>query len=93
MRAACTRRGAGRAGAVASTYQIRWIELIRSQASYVPGTALWSAGVSAFTLILFDRSDRVYLWMGALFLLMLSMPASKSSRLTQVLSVSTPICD
>ena len=25
--------------------------------------------VVAFSLILFDRSDRVYLWMGALFLL------------------------
>ncbi len=26
--------------------------------------------VVAFSLILFDRSDRVYLWMGALFLLL-----------------------
>ena len=60
----------GEAGAVAASYQMRWLELIRSYASYVAPALLFGLlAVVAFTLILFDRSDRVYLWMGALFLL------------------------
>jgi hypothetical protein len=60
----------GEAGAVAAVYQVRWLELIRTYAS--AATLALVSGVLAvitFTLILFDRSDRVYLWMGALFLL------------------------
>lgn len=60
----------GAAGAVAAGYQMRWLELIRSIASYVAQALLFGLlALVAFTLILFDRSDRVYLWMGALFLL------------------------
>jgi len=60
----------GEAGAVAAGYQMRWLELIRAYAS-AAALALVSGllAVITFTLILFDRSDRVYLWMGALFLL------------------------
>ncbi|MGA2561650.1 MAG: hypothetical protein ABSF17_18425, partial [Terracidiphilus sp.] len=81
----------GEAGAVAATYQIRWIELIRSQASYVPPALLFGLlAVVAFTLILFDRSDRVYLWMGALFLLIAFYAGLEViADWTQVLSVST----
>jgi len=60
----------GEAGAVAAGYQMRWLELIRTYASDAALALLFGLlAVVAFTLILFDRSDRVYLWMGALFLL------------------------
>lgn len=49
--------------------QLRWLELIRA---YVPRPVLAAlylvVAVIAFSLILFDRSDKVYLWMGAVFL-------------------------
>jgi hypothetical protein len=80
----------GEAGAVAASYQIRWLELIRSDASYVPPALLFGLlAVVAFTLILFDRSDRVYLWIGALFLL-IAVYASLEviCNWTEVLSVS-----
>jgi hypothetical protein len=58
----------GEAGAVAAGYQMRWLELIRAYASAVAQALLFGLlAVVAFTLILFDRSDRVYLWMGTLF--------------------------
>jgi hypothetical protein len=60
----------GEAGAVAAGYQMRWLELIRAHASDAAEALLFCLlAVIAFTLILFDRADRVYLWMGALFLL------------------------
>jgi hypothetical protein len=60
----------GEAGAVAAGYQMRWLELIRSYAPFAAQALLFGLlAVVAFSLILFDRSDRVYLWMGALFLL------------------------
>ena len=60
----------GEAGAVAAGYQMRWLELIRAYASDAALALLFGLlAVVAFSLILFDRSDRVYLWMGALFLL------------------------
>lgn len=60
----------GEVDAVAAGYQIRWLELIRSYASDAAEALLFGLlAVVAFSLILFDRSDRVYVWMGALFLL------------------------
>jgi hypothetical protein len=60
----------GEAGAVTAGYQMRWLELIRAYASGAALALLFGLlAVVACTLILFDRSDRVYLWMGALFLL------------------------
>jgi hypothetical protein len=60
----------GEVDAVAAGHQIRWLELIRSFAFFAAEAVLFGLlSVLAFTLILFDRSDRVYLWMGALFLL------------------------
>jgi len=61
----------GEAGAVEAGYQMRWLELIRSFAPSAAQALLFGLlALVSFTLILFDRSDRVYLWMGALFLLL-----------------------
>jgi hypothetical protein len=60
----------GEAAAITAHYQMRWLKKIRANASLAFDALLFSLlGVVAFTLILFGRSDRVYLWMGALFLL------------------------
>ena len=60
----------GEVGAVAAGYQMRWLEVIRAYAKNAVEALLFGLlAVVAFSLILFDRSDRVYLWMGALFLL------------------------
>ncbi|MFZ0747436.1 MAG: HAMP domain-containing sensor histidine kinase [Terracidiphilus sp.] len=60
----------GAADAVAVNYQIRRLELFRSYAPFAVEALLYALlAVVAFSLILFDRSDRVYLWMGAVFLL------------------------
>ena len=60
----------GDAVAVAAGYQMRWLEVIRAYASLAAQALLFGLlAAMAFSLILFDRSDRVYLWMGALFLL------------------------
>jgi Stage II sporulation protein E (SpoIIE) len=66
----------GEAGAVTAGYQTRWLELIRAEAfSAVLALIFGPLAVVAFSLILFDRSDRVYLWMGALFLLVAAVNA------------------
>jgi hypothetical protein len=60
----------GERGEVAAGYQMRWLELIRAYASFAVQALLFGLlSVVAFSLILFDRSDRVYLWMGSFFLL------------------------
>jgi hypothetical protein len=60
----------GKVGAVAAGYQVRWLEQIRALAWAAADALLFGLlAVVGFTLILFDRSDQVYLWMGALFLL------------------------
>jgi hypothetical protein len=64
----------GNAGAVSAGYQLRWLELIRTQIiAAVEGLLfLLLAGV-AFSLTRFDRSDPVYVWMGAIFLLVAAL--------------------
>ena len=54
---------------VTAANQNRWLELVRAYASAAIEALLFLplAAVS-FSLILFDRSDRVYLWMGTFFL-------------------------
>jgi signal transduction histidine kinase len=60
----------GEAGAMAAGYQTSRLELVRLYAPYAIEALLFALlAVVAFSLILFDRSDRVYLWMGAVFLL------------------------
>ena len=59
----------GEAATVAAAYQMSWLELIRGyalSAAQIPLLGLMA--LLAFTLILFDRTDSVYLWMGGLFL-------------------------
>jgi hypothetical protein len=66
----------GEVGAVAAGYQIRWLELVRAYTSEVAGALLFGIlTLVAFSLILFDRSDRAYLWMGTLFLLIATSSA------------------
>lgn len=60
----------GEAATVTVEYQLRWLELIRSYLlSSVEALLYALLAVVAISLILFDSSDRVYLWMGAVFLL------------------------
>jgi len=70
----------GEAAAVKAGYQMRWLELIRAYVYSAVEFLLFSLlAVLAFSLILFDRSDRVYLWMGSLFLLLAVNAASLPS--------------
>jgi len=70
MRVASTRAGAGEAGAVSAGYQLRWLELVRAYLPSAIEAHLYALlHIVAFSLILFDRSDRVYLWIGSVFLL------------------------
>jgi len=81
----------GEAGAVTAGYQTRWLELIRAYASAAVEALLFGLlAVVAFSLILFDRSDRVYLWMGALFLLIaINGALSVIGTWTEVQSIPT----
>jgi len=59
----------GEVDAVAARHQMRWLELVRSYAlSPVQALMFGLLGLVACSLVLFDRSDRVYLWIGALLL-------------------------
>ena len=60
----------GEAGTVDAEYQTRWLELIRSYAT-TPIFVLLDLllALTAFCLAFFDRSDRVYLWMGGVYLI------------------------
>jgi hypothetical protein len=61
----------GDAAAVASDYQLRWLALVRAYSMDVALGLLFALlSIVAFSLILFDRTDRVYLWIGAAFLLL-----------------------
>lgn len=59
----------GELSAVTAQYQIKWDELYRSYLGSLLEAALFTLlGVVAFSLMLFDRTDRVYLWIGFLLL-------------------------
>ena len=60
----------GEAGAVTAGYQLRWLEVVRAYLPFAIQAHLYALlAIVAFSLILFDRSDRVYLWIGTVFLL------------------------
>ncbi len=60
----------GEAGAVTAGYQLRWLEVVRAYLPFAIQAHLYALlALVAFSLILFDRSDRVYLWIGIVFLL------------------------
>lgn len=55
--------------AIALHYESRWVELVRTYLATSVETVLFGLlSIVTFSLIHFDRSDRAYLWMGALFL-------------------------
>lgn len=60
----------GKASSVEANYRLNWLTLVRA-ISPVPVLAAFYAllAVLAFSLVLFDRTDRVYLWIGTVFLL------------------------
>jgi serine phosphatase RsbU (regulator of sigma subunit) len=59
----------GQMQAISAQQQLRWEELIRAYAgALIEGLVFSLLGVVALSLTLFDRSDRVYLWIGALLL-------------------------
>lgn len=59
----------GERSAVAAQYQIKWDELYRSYiGSLIEAILFTLLGIVAFSLMLFDRTDRVYLWIGFLLL-------------------------
>ncbi|HTB95699.1 MAG TPA: PP2C family protein-serine/threonine phosphatase [Terracidiphilus sp.] len=59
----------GEAGVIGLFYQSQRLELIRGYLMYAIEAVVFALlAVVAFSLILFDRSDRVYLWIGLLFL-------------------------
>ena len=60
----------GEESAVAAQNQVKWDELYRSYAgSLIEALSFTLLGVVAFSLVLFDRTDRVYLWIGGLLLI------------------------
>ena len=59
----------GDAAAVTAGYQSLWLQVTRTYAtSPVEAVVFLLLALGAFSLIFFDPSDRVYLWMGAVFL-------------------------
>jgi Stage II sporulation protein E (SpoIIE) len=62
----------GEAGAVAANYQLLQFEDFRADAHLIVLAMLFGLlAIMAFSLILFDPSDRVYVWLGATFLLIM----------------------
>ena len=60
----------GEAGAVIASHQLRWLDALRAVADLlVSAVAFGLIALVAFSLIFFDRSDRVYIWLGTAFLL------------------------
>jgi Stage II sporulation protein E (SpoIIE) len=58
----------GTADAIAAESQLRWLDLVRQNAvSALTWLVYWLLAAIAFSLFLFNRTDRVYLWMGVLF--------------------------
>jgi hypothetical protein len=61
----------GTTDAVEAAYQLRWLGSVRENAIWALTGLVYSLlGVIAFSLFLFNRTDRVYFWMGSLFLMM-----------------------
>ena len=81
----------GEAATVTARYHVRWMELTRHysfKAAELPLSSLLA--LLAFTLILFDRSDRVYLWIGGVFLLQVAISGlSSAATWTQLVSITT----
>jgi sulfur transfer complex TusBCD TusB component (DsrH family) len=60
----------GRAATVAADYKLNWLDLVRAVSPSAILTIFYAQlALITFSLVLFDRTDRVYLWIGAVFLL------------------------
>ena len=83
----------GTAGAVSDGYQLGWIELVRAQIiGMTLGVLFLLLAIVSFGLTRLDRSDPVYVWMGAVFLIMFVMSlvsaiAATSEHLDAILSI------
>jgi hypothetical protein len=80
----------GTTDAVAAEYQLRWLDLVRENALWAV-TALVSSlmAVIAFALFLFNRSDRVYFWMG-LLLLMIGLGGGETALAAWTQTITVP---
>lgn len=81
----------GDAAAVAASYQTRWLDLLRAYAAEpVEAGVFFLLALGAFSLTFFDRSDRVYLWIGAVFLVAASIQVlSALANWTELFSIGT----
>ena len=81
----------GDTATVNAGYTMNWLELVRGYALSATQVPLFAVGaIMAFTMILFDRSDKVYLWIGWLFLLQTASSAlSITCSWTQLISITT----
>jgi signal transduction histidine kinase len=60
----------GDAEAITAEYRLRWLTLIRNYSPFILNAALYGLlALVSFSLILFDRSDKVYLWIGSVFMI------------------------
>ena len=60
----------GNASAVGAHYQRAWLEIIKSYGSTAAEALIYLVlAIAASSLVFFDRSDRVYLWLAGVFLL------------------------
>ena len=76
----------GESSAIAAQNQVKWDELYRSYAgNFIEFVGFTLLGLLAISLTLFDRTDRVYLWIGGLLL------ATAISALISVLSTWTEV--
>jgi hypothetical protein len=83
----------GTAKAVNAAYQLHWFDVARENVIWAFTGVVYSLlAVVAFGLLLFNRKDRVYLWMGALFLLMgLGGGETAVGSWTQTLTIPTEL--
>lgn len=60
----------GEVNVIHAQYQVAWLELVRAYASaFLMGVAFFLLACVACSITLFDRTDKVYLWLTATFLL------------------------
>jgi len=60
----------GQAASISAQYQVHWLQHVREYATNAAESFLFLLlAVVSFSLLLFDRSDRFYIWIGAVFLL------------------------
>jgi hypothetical protein len=60
----------GDVASVTENYRLRWLDLVREYSTLIALSVLFIClGMFAFTLAPFDRTDPVYAWMGAMFII------------------------